>query len=238
MKSFVTELDALPFASPEYRKKASQWRGYQMEALRAYYAMVSRDGVLYVGGGDRIVAYGDKNPGDPSSPIVPRGQYLFDRAQMSGDPRMGILIGINMTFDGTIMAVTIGGTAIAISQDLKTAHYYRFPGEQIWNSLAVDEAGGLYIVTNKKLYKLIWNGSDFSDKPEDGAWSEAYEIGPLDATPSRGNGRGSGTDSGTHGPRKRSRSIRRHCRCRRRKQPAALLARCHSRGLEAASRHP
>jgi len=199
MKAFVNELDALPFAGPEYREKASQWRGYQMEALRAYYAMVSNKGVLYVGGGDRIVAYGDQNPGDPNSPIVPLGQFIFDRTQMSGDPRMGILIGINMTYDGNIIAVTIGGTAIAIRPDLKTGRYYRFPGEQIWNSLAIDENGGLYIVTNKKLYKLVWTGDDFSDKPEDGAWSEAYEIGPLDATPSRGNSRGSGTTAALMG---------------------------------------
>jgi hypothetical protein len=189
MQAWLAELEALPFAGDEYRAKAAYWRDYQLEALHAYYALLDAAGVLYVGGRDRIVAYADREPGNPRSPIEKRGELVFDPAQTNG--RQPILIGLNATFDGTLVAVTLDGTVIAVDRGLTRAQYHRIPGERFWNGVAVDEAGGLYAVTDKRLHKLVWNGEAISARPEDGAWSEAYEVGPLDAT-LRG-GRGSGT---------------------------------------------
>jgi len=189
MQTWLSELEALPFASDAYRAKAAYWRSYQVEALHAYYAAVDADGVLFVGGRDRIVAYGDAEPGNPRSPIVKRGELVFDPSHMNGGPP--ILIGLNATFDGTLVAVSLDGTVIAVDRSLTRAAYHPLPGERIWNSIAVDEQGGVYVVTDKRLHKLVWTGQAFSSRAEDGAWSEPYEVGAYDAT-LRGS-RGSGT---------------------------------------------
>jgi hypothetical protein len=189
MKTWIEELDALPFASEPYRAKAGYWRDYQLEALHAYYAVVDADGVLYVGGRDRIVAYADAEPGNPRSPIVKRGELVFDPSQMNGGPP--ILIGLNATFDGTLVAASLDGTLIAVDRALTRAVYQRFPGERFWNSIAVDEQGGVYAVSDDRLHKLVWTGQGLSVRTEDGAWSEPYEAGEYDAS-MRGS-RGSGT---------------------------------------------
>jgi hypothetical protein len=189
MREFVEQLDALPLGGKAYREKAGYWRDYQLEALHAYYAALDRDGVLFVGGRDRLVAYADLEPGNPHSPIAKRGELVFDTSQMNGGPPL--LIGLNATWDGTLIAVSLDGTLIAVDRSLSRAVYHRFPGERFWNSVAVDEAGGVYAVTDRQLHKVVWTGEAFSTRPEDGAWSEPYAVGPNDAS-LRGS-RGSGT---------------------------------------------
>ena len=189
MRRWTAELDRLPLASDAYREKAAYWRDYQLEALHAYYAVVDRDGVLYVGGRDRLVAYGDAEPGNPHSEVVKRGELVFDPAQMNGGPP--VLIGLSATWDGTLIAVSLDGTVIAVDRALSRAVYHRIPGERFWNSIAVDEQGGVYAVSDERLHKLVWTGQAFSTRAEDGAWSEPYEVGANDAA-LRGS-RGSGT---------------------------------------------
>jgi len=189
MQQWTAELDALPFASDAYKEKARYWREYQLAALHAYYAVLDLDGVLFVGGRDRIVAYADAEPGQPRSPIVERAEFVFDPAQMNGGP--AILIGFGATFDGTLVALSLDGTVIAVDRTLSRAWYHRLPGERFWNSVAIDEQGGIYAVSDKQLHKLVWTGQGLSDRAEDGAWSERYEVGENDAE-LRGS-RGSGT---------------------------------------------
>jgi hypothetical protein len=189
MQEFIGQLDALPLGGDAYREQASYWRDYQLEALHAYYAALDRNGVLFVGGRDRLVAYADVEPGNPYSPIEKRGELVFDPEQMNGGPPL--LIGLNATWDGTLIAVSLDGTLIAVDRSLSRAVYHRLPGERFWNSVAVDEAGGIYAVTDRQLHKVVWTGEAFSTRPEDGAWSEPYEVGANDAA-LRGS-RGSGT---------------------------------------------
>jgi len=189
MRRWTSELDALPFASDAYREKARYWRDYELAALHAFYAMLDRDGVLFVGARDRIVAYADAAPGQPRSPIVKRTEFVFDPAQMNGGP--AILIGLGATFDGTLVALSLDGTVIAVDHTLSRAWYLRLPGERFWNSVAIDGKGGIYAVSDKRLHKLVWTGGGLSDRTEDGAWSEVYEVGEHDAR-LRGS-RGSGT---------------------------------------------
>jgi hypothetical protein len=189
MQTWLAELESLPFASDAYRAKAAYWRDYPVEALHAYYAVLDAEGVLFVGARDRIVAYADAEPGNPRSPIVKRGELVLDPAQMNGGPP--IVVGLNAAFDGTLVAVSLDGTLVAVDRALTRAAYQRFPGERFWNGVAVDEAGGVYAVSDQRLHKVALTASGWSARPEDGAWSEPYAKGDLDAA-SRG-GRGSGT---------------------------------------------
>ncbi len=184
MQGFVAKLDAAKLGTEKYDELADEWNGYQIEGLRAYYAMVSNKGILYVSNRNGVVAYGDAEPGKPDSSIVKLGQYVFEKLKLQLGLKMPlpIMIGMNVAPDGHIIAVTIDGTVVAIDPDLSKAVYYNLPGEQIWNSIAVDERGGVYVPGTRKLHKLIWKGNRFSDDPKDGAWVEAYEIGSLDAT--------------------------------------------------------
>jgi hypothetical protein len=184
MQRIVAELDAATVGTAEYDELAEEWNGYQIEGLRAYYAMVSNKGILYVSNRNGVVAYGDAEPGNPDSKIVKLGQYVFEKMKLQLRLKMPlpIMIGMNVTPDGRIIAVTIDGTVVAVEPDLSDAVYYTLTDEQIWNSIAVDENGAVYVPGTRKLHKLIWKGGRFSDDPKDGAWVEAYEIGSLDET--------------------------------------------------------
>ena len=46
----------------------------------------------------------------------------------------------------------------------------------------MDEKGGIYVVTNKRMHKLVWTGSRLSDAEANGAWSSPYDA-PEDAVP-------------------------------------------------------
>ena len=184
MQGIVAKLDDATLGTEQYDELAGEWNGYQIEGLRAYYAMVSNKAILYVSNRNGVVAYGDAEPGNPSSKIVKLGQYVFKKLKLQLRLKMPlpIMIGMNVTPDGHIIAVTIDGTVVGIKPDLSDAVYYNLPGEQIWNSIAIDERGGIYVPGTRKLHKLIWKDGGFSDDPNDGAWVEAYEIGSLDET--------------------------------------------------------
>ncbi|MBT4520188.1 MAG: hypothetical protein HOC23_09300, partial [Halieaceae bacterium] len=183
IQSVVRALDDATVGSEHHSLLAGEWKGYQIEGLRAYYAMVNNHGILYVGNRDSVIAYGDEEPGNPNSRIVKVGQYGFQKSELQLGLTMPtvIMIGMNVTPDGYIITVTIDGTVVAIAPDLSTATYYPLQGEQIWNSVAVDDHGAIYVAGTKRLHKLIWKNKGFSDKAEDGAWVEPYSIGSLDA---------------------------------------------------------
>jgi hypothetical protein len=101
---------------------------------------------------------------------VKRGEFVFDPTQMNGGPP--ILIGLNATFDGTLIAASLDGSVIAVDRSLTPQSISGFRAERFWNSIAVDEQGGVYAVSDKRLHKLVWTGRGFSTRAEDGAWSE------------------------------------------------------------------
>jgi len=208
MQRIVAKLDAAKLGTEEYDEIADEWNGYQIEGLRAYYAMVSNKGILYVSNRNGVVAYGDAEPGKADSSIVKLGQYVFEKLKLQLGLKMPlpIMIGMNVTPDGQIIAVTIDGTVVAVAPDLSKAVYYNLPGEQIWNSIAVDEHGGIYVPGTRKLHKLIWRDGRFSDDPKDGAWVEPYEIGSLDATLRAERGSGT-TPALMGGPNDRDRFV-------------------------------
>lgn len=193
MQRIVAELDQHAPDSAEFKRLAAAWKGYEMEALRAFYGALSRDGTLYTGGRDRVLAYGDQVPDQADSPIVAKGELVFDPARMNKamPVPLPIIIGFNALHDGHLAIVCMDGTLIVVSPDLKQAHYYRIGDENIWNGLSVDEKGGIYFAGSRKLHKVVWKDGKISDRPEDGAWTEAYEVGPRDKT-HRGR-RGTGT---------------------------------------------
>ena len=123
MQRIVAKLDAAKLGTEEYDELADEWNGYQIEGLRAYYAMVSNKGILYVSNRNGVVAYGDAEPGKADSSIVKLGQYVFEKLKLQLGLKMPlpIMIGMNVTPDGQIIAVTIDGTVVAVAPDLSKA---------------------------------------------------------------------------------------------------------------------
>lgn len=82
-------------------------------------------------------------------------------------------LGINITYDGYIVVAMPGIVAIA-SRDLKKAWACAIPGEIVDNGVTLDDKGGIYLVTDKFMRKMVWTGQKLSLDEADGAWKEPY----------------------------------------------------------------
>ncbi len=150
--------------------------------LAGVYTLLDRDHRFYVGhAAGAILAYADAVPGDADSAIAFRGRFDFPQ------PVSGKLIGINMTYDGWIVAATEQGYVILVSRDLQRSHWVRLPHAEdagdrparvgygwVRNSFAVDADNSIYIASRDHLHKVVWTGERLSLDPADGAWSEPY----------------------------------------------------------------
>jgi hypothetical protein len=102
---------------------------------------------------------------------------------------------MNLTYDGWLVLATKLGTVVALARDFSSYHYVMLggeDGEEVSNSIAVDENGGVYVVTAEAMYRVQWTGSSLSLNEADGAWRAAYETGGDVQVPGRlGSGSGS-----------------------------------------------
>jgi hypothetical protein len=103
------------------------------------------------------------------------------------------IIGLNMTYDGYIAAAA-PGALVVLDRDLNIVSYITFSGEAVDNSIAIDENNGIYVVTSRRMLKVIWNGKSLSTDEKDGAWESGYEWTPDEKALAAGAiSRGSGT---------------------------------------------
>jgi len=98
-----------------------------------------------------------------------------------------------MTYDGFIAAAA-PGALVVLDRDLNIRDFVTFPDEAVDNSIAIDEQNGIYVVTSRRMLKVIWNGESLSTDEADGAWDSGYEWIPDDEALAAGSiSRGSGT---------------------------------------------
>ncbi len=146
---------------------------------------MDKENVLYTHFGANLYGFALADPDDPSAGIAVR--YVLEDILTAVEgpifPAGTRLFGLSMTYDGHL-AVTFSNGAAVIDRDLdlSSVHFHRFADyEYVSNSIAVDEAGGIYIASagvvpevGGILRKLVWTGSGISDSPDDGAWQCAY----------------------------------------------------------------
>ncbi|MFA9564985.1 MAG: hypothetical protein ACERLM_09810, partial [Acidimicrobiales bacterium] len=158
--------------------------------LSGNYKMLDRDNRLIVGYSSRLEVYGDDFPADPASPIELLDTYpLPSDALCRADDS---LVGLVMTYDGRIAFATDMGMigfmpgepsemsdeALAVaSLNGEKCGDESIPVEElehVTNSIAADETGGVYAVTDERLLGFSASGLGGEVAID---WSATYETG-------------------------------------------------------------
>lgn len=155
------------------------------------YTMVDMENTFYTVQGTTLLAYRDANPAQPASPVVLARQFTLPSSLVrSGDA----IVGVNMLWDGSIALATRNGVVAVVSHNFLQVRALTLGSgdEEVSNSIATDENGGIYVVTSKAMYRVQWTGNDVSLQSATGAWRAEYSAG----TAGTGGGRlGAGSGS-------------------------------------------
>lgn len=142
--------------------------------------------------GSVLEAWGDQDPADPRSPIIRIASYpVPPSATCEGEN----LVGLAHTYDGNVVIGTSLGNILVLPADpalwdgdpLATHSINGSrcgngagrddPGKELMsNTIAVDEKGGVYAVSDKALYRLQWDGSRLTP-----VWRSPYVAQTLGA---------------------------------------------------------
>lgn len=139
------------------------------------YSVIDKDGYHYAAYNlHNVVKSFDNN--DPNAPLIPVAHNNIV-AELPADvaKRADKILGMSMTYDGHLVAAA-NGVVMVLDRNLKVKSFVSYPGEHIENSIAVDPSGGIYVVTSKRMYKLVWDGETLSRKESDGAWETQYDV--------------------------------------------------------------
>lgn len=164
-------------------------------ATTGAYTLLDRDNHFFVPGPGKLYAYTDAIVGDASSKINLARTFSLPAEALRAAPQDDPIVGLNMLYDGYLALATKRGTVMVVSRDFQEYHYLMLgdaDGEEVSNSIAVDENGGIYVVTGEAMYRVQWTGKALSLDSADGGWESLYENGADIQVPGRlGSGSGS-----------------------------------------------
>lgn len=166
-----------------------------LKSLSGVYTVVGDNDWFYIARKDgSVVAYTDAVKDDADSGIVEAARFQLP------PELVGSSVGMNMTYDGWIVFPMETGTMIAVSPDLSEFRSVRMKHADredtsthgvgygwVRNSIAIDDAGGIYAISRNHVHKIIWDGETLSTNEADGAWTAEYRNGHVEgsgATPS------------------------------------------------------
>jgi hypothetical protein len=109
-----------------------------------------------------IEAYGDKVEGYRVSKIERKGVFEIPKDGLCSDDER--IVGITLTYDGMIAFASSHALVGVVSRDFSFSTFYRIGdcNEEVSNSIAADEDGGIYVVTDKAMYRINWDGKKLS----------------------------------------------------------------------------
>ncbi len=164
------------------------------------YSALDSDGRFIVGRQRAIELYEDKIVGDRFSPII-----LRQRLQLPDDffcRADDLIVGLSMTYDDQIAIVSEQGVVGLIPRQTteltaENMRSFSINGakcadqnsalEIVSNNLAIDEVGGIFVVTSQQMIRLDWDGTQLTE-----TWRADYEVGSGGISPIRlGSGSGS-----------------------------------------------
>ncbi|KPK17247.1 MAG: hypothetical protein AMJ62_01970 [Myxococcales bacterium SG8_38] len=163
----------------------------------------------FIAGRTRFVSFfGDSVEGDRLSPIELKKRIFLPDEVFCGDE--DIIAGMSLTFDGHLAFATEFGNLFVIGSDADPEDLGPVPvisanagcatgdasdAEIVSNSIAVDEDGGIYLLTSAAMYRFDWDGSTLRR-----AWRAEYESSEEVPSPIR-LGPGSGSTPSLMGTR-------------------------------------
>jgi hypothetical protein len=155
------------------------------------YTVVDIENTFYTVSGTTLIAYRDAVPGNARSAITQARSVSLPAWLADADDA---IVGLNLLWDGNIAFATRDGKAGVIRRDFTQVLGVTLGdgSEQVSNSIATDEQGGIYVVSSKAMYRVQWTGSAVSLDPATGAWRAEYNAG-TDGTGGGRLGAGSGS---------------------------------------------
>jgi len=168
--------------------------------LSGAYTAIDSQGRFIVGRTDFVSFFGDSVEGERSSLIELKKRIQLPDTVFCNDD--DVIAGMSLTYDGHIAFATELGNLFVISVDADPLNLGEVPVvsantdcatadkadlEIVSNSVAVDESGGIYLLTSAAMYRFDWDGSALTQ-----AWRAAYESAEDVPSPIRlGPGSGS-----------------------------------------------
>jgi hypothetical protein len=178
--------------APEF-KVLSRYKKPQIGSISGAYTFLDRDNMFFVPVNTTIYKFGDQEFKNLRSAIDLKSSFKIPQNLITA--KREHIVGINLTWDGTLVFATNKGLIGAISREFEKFSFVRLNSskdEDVSNSIAVDEDGGVYVVSTEKMYRIQWTGNKLSQSESDGAWSSNYETGGDILIPGR-LGKGSGS---------------------------------------------
>ena len=168
--------------------------------LSGAYTAIDSDDRFIVGRTRFVSFFGDSIDGDRQSPIeLKKRIFMPDEVFCNEDD---IIAGMSLTYDGHLAFATEFGNLFVIPADADPDNLGEVPVvstnedcataeeaelEIVSNSVAVDENGGIYVLTSAAMYRFDWDGSSLTP-----AWRAEYEVAEEVPSPIRlGPGSGS-----------------------------------------------
>lgn len=157
------------------------------------YNMIDKDGFHYAPtGGLALVKTTDDN--------IPRGMLRVAKSKdlapdVPADLKQSVthIVGITMSYQGDVM-VAAHGALFLLDRDLNLKGMFPLPGEDVENSICADEQG-IYVVTSRRMLKVVWTGTKLSIDEADGGWQSEYNT----MSPEKAKAAGALTVSGGSG---------------------------------------
>ncbi len=191
-KADLQKMFAANFKDVESAKKALDEYGISFPRMtNGIYSFVDSKNQLYYNTGvtKSVIIFALKDPKKTASGIKIVNSMSF-KDKLAQDE---LIAGVSITYDGKL--IILGNKSLfIINADLKgdVISTIKFPAnENITNSLCVDEKNGIYVASDKTMYKVVWTGTKLSQEASDGAWSSPYDSGDTTPTVKVGTGTGS-----------------------------------------------
>jgi hypothetical protein len=161
--------------------------------INGVYNLFDKDGFHYcVFGGTKVLKTTDDNKVRGEVRVV-KSADIAKALPPEAAKAVTRIIGLNMTYDGHLAAAAPGALVI-LDRELNVKSYVAFTGEAVDNSIAIDEKNGIYVVTSRRMLKVVWTGTKLSTDEKAGAWESGYEWTPDEKALAAGAiSRGSGT---------------------------------------------
>lgn len=161
--------------------------------INGVYNLFDKDGYHYcVFGGTKVLKSFDDN--DPKADLrIVATKNIVEDLPPEIARSVSRIMGLGMTYDG-YLAAAAPGAALVLDRELNVKSFVSFGDEAVDNSICIDDKGGIYVVTSKRMLRLVWTGEKLSTSESDGAWETPYEsMDPAKAMAMGAISRGSGT---------------------------------------------